>query len=220
MNAKVCPVCGNGFVTENPKQMTCSVKCRQTLNGRKNLNIGYRAVRQCQQCGTEYEAKSEGAKYCSKACVSRAWYRRNKEARQAYDRKKIRRVTIGLNIRNEHLQRAAPQSKWLWDGTGPWSRDHRDVTDCLECNTHVFRHKGNGVCEYCWDRLRSRDPERMRVLKTEWARRKSASGGPGPKAEAESWIGLAEAKKIPITPKIGNLLDNLHALEREKAAHA
>lgn len=216
-HAGVCTVCGKGFLTFNPKQITCSITCRQRLNGSKSAKVirSY-GIRKCEYCSKEYTARSDHSKYCSETCRRTANYHRNIDRYRAYDRKRIRRTTIGLNIRNEHLQLKKKQAKWLWDGFGPWSQKYPDITDCVECNTHVFKHSGNGVCEYCHDKLRERDEERTKELKVEWYQRvKEAGTRPKYKEIANQWIGLAEDKKIPITPPINNLLDNLHQLEKE-----
>lgn len=172
-------------------------------------------TKKCEQCGNDYTSHSPHSRYCSPSCVSKANYRRNIDRVKEYDRKRIRRTTIGLNIRNEHLQKPYRQTKWVWDGIGLWSQKYPDIDNCLECNTHVFRHESNGVCEYCYDKLKEKDPEKRRILAREWARR-AREKGYSPKKEADSWINIAEEKKIPITPKIENLLQNLHELEGQR----
>jgi hypothetical protein len=81
----------------------------------------------------------------------------------------------------------------------------------------VYRHSGNGVCEYCFDKLRHKDPERMKELKRQWYERAKAAGTYVPTVKrreiADQWINRAEDKKIEVTPKIDNLLDNLYQIE-------
>lgn len=213
--AKVCPVCNRGFVTEKEKQIVCSISCRQILAGRSsNKNRKY-GVRVCLQCKKTYEVHSLHQKYCSYSCLHKSSYQRNIETHRARDRKRSKRLTIGLNIKNEHEQIKTRRARWLWDGIGIWSQKYPDIDNCLECNTHVYRHSGNGVCEYCWNKLRSRDEEAVKKIKEEWYQKARARGHIFSKQVSESYIYQAEHKQIPITPVINNLLDNLHQLEKK-----
>lgn len=213
LNNLLCAECGKEFAASNPLQQTCSILCRNRFNAKKPRVFNY-PTKQCEWCGEGYAPQHTQQKYCSVRCQQRAAYYRNIETHRAYDRIKTRKTTIGYRIRDEHLQKPTREAKWVWDGIGLWSKKYPDIDRCLECNSTVYRHRANGVCAKCWNDLRTRD----RLVYNEQKREKyradvEAEVYKGRRlAEAAEWIGKAEDKEIPITPKIDNLLDNYHEI--------
>lgn len=210
----ICLKCGNGFVSKNPAAKACSVSCRNSLNGKKcnPLTRNY-GERKCDACGKYFTIHAPHQVYCDTICLRKANYRRNVETYRARDKIKVSKQRIGLNIRDETLQTPSNDAKWLWDGVGRWSWKYwPDIQECLECNTSVYRHNSNGICDRCYDKLRPRDPEQQKEWKKKSYERARARGHKFSGQVSKEWIEKAKKKEIPITPKIENLLDNLERL--------
>ena len=168
----------------------------------------------CEQCGKEYEAvQPVQQKYCGMRCKKRSSYLKNIEAHKQADKIKIRKQTIGLAIRDEHLITPNDRTRWLWDGIGKWSVKYwPEIQECLECGTNIYKHSSNGICVRCYNILRSRDEEKMKKYKAEYYQKQKESGKAFSGQQARNWIKKAKNNEIPITPKISNLLDNLERL--------
>lgn len=209
---RVCVKCEKEFTSKNPDAKVCSVACRNRLNASAPKTVIY-LPRSCEQCRKEYVPTMIRQKFCCQACFRKHDYAKHIDQKRAYDRIKIKKQRIGLNIRDEHLQTPSRHAKWLWDGIGKWSVKYwPEIQDCLECNTHVYRHNANGVCEYCYDKLRGRDDEKLKEWKKKAYEKKKAAGRPFSRQVSKEWIQRAKEQTIPITPKISNLLDNLENL--------
>lgn len=219
-NTKPCPICGNPFYARmivgqtNRRIVTCGRKCANTLNGRINSNVNrnYGKAR-CDYCQKYFTKRAPHQTHCNETCRSRDSQRRNIETRRKHDRIKVTRQRIGLNIRDETLQTPSKEAKWLWDGIGRWSVKYwPDITECLECNTNVYEHGGNGICKRCYDKMRPRDPEKVKEWQKKSYERLKEKGHIFSRKESRNWIEKAKKKEIPMTPKIDNLLDNLERL--------
>lgn len=216
----VCKVCEKIFLakeygTGKARRMpvTCSISCRNALNGKNSNDKRDYGIRVCELCKKEFTAKTTFAKYCSRPCLQKSYRLAYPEREKARGRRKITRQQIGLKIRDEHLGQPTRDAKWLWDGIGKWSVKYwPDIQECLECNTNVYRHSCNGICEKCYDQLRPRDPEELKKWKKKAYEKAKALGKKFSADQSREWIEKAKNKKIPITPKIDNLLDNLERL--------
>lgn len=209
MKAKLCESCKVN-PTSSPTSKTCSITCRNRLNARNsNKNRNYEP-KPCEHCKAIFTPHSTHAKYCKTSCQSKASRLRNPEYYEKRDRIRVRKNTLGLNIRDEYLSSPTRTAKWLWDGEGKWSTKYwPDITECLECGTNAYKHIGNGICCRCYDKLRGRDEERLKKLKQNYYIRKKEEGKPSSYKEGKYWIEKAKKAEIPITPKIENILDNL-----------
>lgn len=204
-----CAVCDN---QARPGMMTCSLSCRQSLvASKKKPPESFPKI--CDLCGKEYPSKSPRSKWCSTACQARNNWLTHREYYKDRDRLKVTKQRIGLDIRDEHLQTPSDDAKWLWDGEGKWSVKYwPDIRDCLECNTHVYRHRAFGVCERCYDKLRTVDEEHKKQLHRDWYKKQKAAGAKSSQVKAKEWVRRAKDREIPVTPKIENLLENYENL--------
>jgi hypothetical protein len=209
-NTIPCPVCGKMFYCfiNYKKCLTCGRTCANKLNASQPKKKVY-PPQECLICKKVFTPKSDHAKFCSQRCVSKNGRLTRPEYYKERDRIKVRKQTIGIHIRDEHLGQPNKLAKWVWDGIGPWSRKYPDITECLECNTNVYRHNGNGVCDRCYDKLREKDEEKIKEYKRKSYERLKESGRPTSGVIAKTWIKKAQDREIPITPKINNLLNNL-----------
>ena len=212
---KPCKVCGTLFYAKKNHGrigVVCSTICRNSLNGRKKRTYTY-PEQKCLHCATVFAPKSEHAKYCDDSCQGKASRLRNIDAYRERDRKKVRKQTLGLHIRDETLGQPNKQVKWLWDGEGKWSvKFWPDITECLECNTTVYRHNSNGVCERCYDQMRPRDPEEVKKWRKKAYDRAREKGKIFSGQQARNWIKSAQKREIPVTPKIQNILENIERM--------
>ena len=216
-HTKLCTVCKKPFYAKvygsTRLKITCSISCRNSLNAKKqdkkSRNFG---EEKCLTCGKYFTLHVTHQVYCSEACLSKAHYKRHADYYKERDRVKVSKNRIGLNIRDETLQTPSKDAKWLWDGLGRWSVKYPDITECLECNTSVYKHLGNGICAKCYDKLRPRDDEEVKEWRKKSYERAKAKGYKPSRTVAKEWISKAKNKEIPITPKIENLLTNLEKL--------
>lgn len=211
-----CEKCGKVFSHVNSLARFCSFGCRNSANSaladKKAFDYG---TRKCEVCGKEFTARSSQSKYCGRPCLGRANYIRNIDTFRERDRIRTRKTSIGYRIRDEHLQKNNRIAKWVWDGIGPWSWKHPDIDRCVECNSTVYKHCGNGVCAKCFDQMRYRDQEKLDEFKRAWYVANKENRG-SQKKIAQEWIDKARNVEIPITPKIDNLLLNLEEIEKQE----
>lgn len=208
--AAVCVDC------KGPKSVG-AVRCRSCANringmkqDQKMRNYG---EARCDVCGKFFTKKAPHQTHCGPKCVSKFGYDHNAEYYRERDRIKVTKQRIGLDIRDEAMKTPSKDAKWLWDGIGKWSVKYwPDIQECLECNTSVYRHNAFGVCERCYDKLRPRDPAQVREWQKKSYEAAKAKGWKPSSKVAREWIAKAKEGKIPVTPKIGNLLDNLERL--------
>lgn len=199
----LCLVCGKSIPAH---RRTCSRRCAGLLNP-VHINPDC-SPRPCEHCSLIYTPLSLSSKYCTSSCQKRAQRARNIEYYRAVDKIKISRQRIGLNIRDVSLHTPSRDAKWLWDSVGRWCKNP-DIDSCLECHSTVYKHLGNGLCERCYDKLRTRDPEKAAESKRASYEKKKAAGGQFSRKQAKLWIDRAKSKEIEVTPVIENLLDNL-----------
>ena len=211
----VCLWCKKEFISHTSKgrwTVTCGRSCTNRLNASKsNVNRNFGEIT-CPICKKVFISRAKNQVYCTKSCQLKAMYSRNIESHRKRDRIKISKQRIGLNIRDEHLQQPTPIAKWIWNGVGRWAPHFPDVDYCLECNTTTYQHESNGICAYCYDKLRPRDEEKVKEWKKRSYERAKLSGHKFSRTVAKEWIERAQKEEIPITPKISNLLDNLQKL--------
>lgn len=208
---KRCAVCENKV---DKGRLTCSISCRNSLNARNSNKNRYYPPKICELCKKEYVPHSTHQRFCTEPCRRRGAYERNIGTYQKRDKKKIRANRIGLNIRDAHMQTPSKHAKWLWDGMGRWSVKYwPEIRECLECGLSLYKHRGNGVCEYCYDRNRSRTPEELKQVRKRAYEKAKAAGKKFSGQQAREWIKRAKERKIPISPTIQNLLDNLEEIE-------
>lgn len=214
-DTKPCVVCGTLFDTFNKKtrkyRITCNPSCRNSLVGRNPRTFTY-PEKQCEQCKKVYKPISDHQKFCSHTCGSKNQYEKHNDRIKAYEKIRITKQRLGLNIRDEHLGQPTRIAKWLWDGKGKWCPKNPDIEVCVECNTNVYRHNGIGVCMYCYDKLRTRDEEAQKEAQRRSYQNQKERGKIFSRSEAKTWTKRAQNKEIPITPKIENILKNLEEL--------
>lgn len=206
-----CVDCATEFETLTKTAQRC-LTCRQRHNAYKRHTFNY-PLKVCVQCQKEYKPISTQQKYCNSRCESKFLYHKHIEYHRERDRIRIRKQRLGLDIRDEHLSNPTKYQKWLWDGIGKWSVKYwPDIQECLECNTSVYKHAGNGLCEVCYNKLRERDAEMVKESQRKSYLKKKSLGKPSSRKESQVWIAKAKEQRIPITPKIANILDNLERL--------
>lgn len=65
-----CKECGEEILNKR-NQMFCSVRCRNTVNGKNHIGCKKQFHMFCKYCGIHYTvplSKKENSKYCSKKC--------------------------------------------------------------------------------------------------------------------------------------------------------
>jgi len=213
---RVCMVCGDDFAPKTINHTYCSTSCvnkarRMRRNG--TLPLDTERTANCPICGVEFTT-SQPFKVCCCNRHAQQYYRQNNpQAVKAKDRRKVRKTTIGLHIRDEVIgPRKAAENYWLWDGNGLWTMKYwPEITACKLCKTTVYRHYGQGVCHKCADALKkyTDDPEVRKKYARDWYVRAKAQGYQSSDKVARGWINKARNREIQITPTINNLLKNL-----------
>lgn len=183
-----------------------------------------------------FDLKKDGNRY--KNCIKckeylKEYYKKNKskilvQAKQSYTlkpkewkEKKIKRLLIkqqiGVSIKEEVLKLPTNNSKKLWSGRGLWSKYY---DRCSECTLTMYKHKGNGVCIKCYEKirydmrqdqvkeqlekLRKENPEKYKEINRENASKR--------RSETQKFMEMIKHDPSLKTPKINNLLKILNEL--------
>ena len=116
-----------------------------------------------------------------------------------------KRAIVSL-IKNEVLRLPTIGTKGLWDGRGDWSKKY-DV--CVECNTNIYKHHGNGLCEKCRRKLyMTVYLKKYRELNKEKLRKQARRKGLKHRTLCKRVFDAVLSGEVPMTDKIENLLSN------------
>lgn len=71
----VCAICGDSFMSQQPKAQYCGPECRIAANRDRAAGKYQRrsvTVETCKQCGSQFESRMASRLYCTKACARKA----------------------------------------------------------------------------------------------------------------------------------------------------
>ena len=169
--------------------------------------------------------KQDPVKYQEYLDRRRNYDKAYRKSHREYENKKKRRrnnkITIGTLIKDEVLNQPTWGTKGLWDGIGMWSRKYG--TECYECGRTVYKHKAQGLCTQCYERLRIRSEESVNKKKfNKKMKEKEYKENQSRKSKiALEFLGKAINGELRITEMekkniIQNLLENLEIGEIER----